>query len=883
MNKKILVVIFCCIFCNEMGLCNHLKGGWIQYEYISTDSVAQKNKYKITVRQYLSCSSVGAQIDQQIYLGIFDGSNNNLLQNITVPLTFTDRPSITTFDPCINPTPTPGAVCYRIDTYITTVDLAFNNAGYFLAVQRCCRIAGIINVVGSSTVGVTYFNSIPSNILGSNYSHNSSPVFQQKDTVIICHTTPFTFDFSATDIDSDSLAYVFCDGLEGGSAGNNGAQPNPPANPPYRSISYIQGFGGTFPMGSSVSIDNKTGLISGVAPAQTGDYVIAVCVLEYRNGINIGITKKEIHINVANCQLSAAKLNPTYITCNGFNLQFQNESSAAGITSYKWYFGDGSSDTVPTPQHTYSDTGVYNLRLVVATAGGCSDSANAVVRIFPGFVPNFKVTGSCFQNPFQFQNTTFAQYGIVDSVFWNFGETTVTTDTSTLKNPNYTYPTPGNRTVYLYARSSKGCEDTVTKVVNVLDKPSIVLAFRDTLICSIDTVPLKATSNGTSFSWSPNYNILNRNSLTPLTFPKDTTTYVLTATDNGCINKDSVTINVLDFITVDAGLDANICLTDTFTMQTNSYALSYLWTPAATLVDSTVKYPKAIPTNAVTKYYVKANLGKCQDRDSITLFAYPYPKAQAFTDTSICRTQSVQINGVYQGETFNWSPSNSLSNPLSTNPIATPDSTTDYIFTVQNLSGCLKKVTDTVSVNVVQPYIVNAGNDTTVVINQPLQLFAKLLNNSDKSFVWTSNPSFAISSLNDLTIQNPTAIFLTNFDSVYLIVTTYTKEGCSATDKLKITVFKTLPEIFVPSAFTPNGDGRNDVIKPLPVGVTKLDFFNVYNRAGQLVFTTSQVGAGWDGRIRGKLQDSGTFVYTVQGVDYLGKTITKNGTIVLIR
>ena len=884
MNK--LIPIFLCIFLlnDNFSFGAHLKGGWIQYEYISTDSLAKTNSYKITVRQYLSCSSTGGQIDQQIYLGIFDGGSNSLFQNLTVPLSFTTQPSITTFDPCISPTPSPGSVCYRIDAYVVTVNLPFNTVGYTLAVQRCCRIAGIINVANSSTVGVTYSNFIPSNILGQNYSNNSTPFFQQKDTVIVCHNTPFSFDFSATDVDGDSLSYVFCEGLTGGGAGGAGqAQPNPPANPPYSGFGYTQGFDGSYPLGLNVTVNPKTGILSGIAPSVTGDYVVAVCAIEYRNGVQIGRTKKEIHINVANCQLSAAKLNPTYITCDGFSLQFQNESSAAGITSYKWFFGDGTFDTVPTPLHQYQDTGVYNLRLIVGTAGGCQDSAKAVVRIFPGFVPKFNVTGYCFQNPFLFQNTTFAQYGIVDSVFWDFGETTLTTDTSTLKNPSYTYLTPGSRKVILYARSSKGCEDTVSKVVQVLDKPSIVLAFRDTLICSIDTVPLKATSNGTTFSWSPNYNILNRNTLNPLAFPKDTTVYVLTVTDNGCINKDSVKINVLDFITVDAGPNVNICLTDTFKMLTNSYALSYVWMPSATLNDSTLKFPLAVPTQPITKYYVKANLGKCQDRDSITIFTFPYPVAQAFTDTSICRTQSVPIKGIYQGETFNWTPSNSLSNPFSTNPIATPDSTTNFIFTVQNLSGCLKAVRDTVTVNVIQPFTVNAGSDTTIVIGQPLQLNAFVNDNSNKSFLWSSLPAFAATGLNDLNIQNPIANFQTNFDSIILMVNSFTKEGCFATDFLKVIVFKTAPDIFIPSAFTPNSDGRNDVIKPIPVGITKLDYFNVYNRLGNLVFTTTQVGAGWDGRIRGKLQESGTFVYTVQGVDYLGKTITKKGTIVLIR
>lgn len=162
------------------------------------------------------------------------------------------------------------------------------------------------------------------------------------------------------------------------------------------------------------------------------------------------------------------------------------------------------------------------------------------------------------------------------------------------------------------------------------------------------------------FKWyylflSPNAFILNPNSSNPKVFPKDTTLYILTVTDKGCINRDTVRVNVLDFITVDAGSNANVCLTDAYKMKTISYALGYRWTPSLTLDDSTQKFPIATPTATRTKYYVTANLGKCQDRDSITLFTFPYPVAKASADTSICFGQSVQISGVNISDIFYWS------------------------------------------------------------------------------------------------------------------------------------------------------------------------------------------------------------------------------------
>ncbi len=892
MMKYFAFTVLLFISFSNLGFAKHLKGGWIQYEYISTNTAAQTNKYKITVHQYMSCSSTGGQIDPEVYLGIFDSWTNLLVQNLTIKMTDSTTLSITTFNPCITPTPQVGDVCYKILSYDTTVDLPFKDAGYILAVQRCCRIGGIVNLVSSADLGVTYYNKIPGKILGIDYSNNTSPVFQQRDTVIVCHNTPFTFDFSATDKDADSLSYVFCNGLTGGSSDPsdpNAAKPNPAANPPYQSINYSLGFDGTYPMSVAVKIDPKTGLISGIAPPTTGDYAVSVCVLEYRNGVLIGTNKKEIHINVANCQLSAAELKPTYVTCNGYTLNFENLSTATNIVSYLWDFGvpntTTDTSTNPTPTYTYPnppDTGTYTLKLLVRSAG-CADSATSKVKIFPGFVPDFSVNGYCYQNSFNFNNTTFAQYGFVDSVHWDFGEISLNDDTSILKNPIYKYLTPGNRTVFFYAHSSKGCEDTLSKIITVLDKPTIILPFKDTLICSIDTLQLQSSSNGVSYSWSPNLDISNTNIPNPLVYPNDTVTYILTVTDHGCINSDTIKVNVLDFITVDAGPNANVCLTDTFKMQTNSHALSYVWTPALTLNDSTLKYPLAVPTQAVTKYYVKANLGKCQDRDSVTLFTFPYPTAKASVDTSICLSQTVKLTGNFTGNVFHWSPGNSLSDSTLLSPIAKPNTTTTYIFTAQYSAGCLKAVSDSVTVTVVQPFTVYAGRDTSIVYGQPLQLLALVSPLENKFFHWTSIPSSSIKYLSDVNIQDPVATFPSYIDSVRYIVRAFTKEQCQDYDTIKIKIFKTSPDIFVPDAFTPNGDGINDVIRPIPVGITKLDYFNIYNRWGELIFTTSQIGKGWDGDVNGKQQASGTFIYTVKGSDYLGKIITKKGTVVLIR
>ena len=90
-------------------------------------------------------------------------------------------------------------------------------------------------------------------------------------------------------------------------------------------------------------------------------------------------------------------------------------------------------------------------------------------------------------------------------------------------------------------------------------------------------------------------------------------------------------------------------------------------------------------------------------------------------------------------------------------------------------------------------------------------------------------------------------------------------------------------DILVPSAFSPNGDGQNDILIPIVLGIQKFGYFIVLNRWGQVVFETREMGKGWDGNYRSNPQPMDTYSWVVEGVDFLGKTIKKNGGALLVR
>jgi gliding motility-associated-like protein len=182
------------------------------------------------------------------------------------------------------------------------------------------------------------------------------------------------------------------------------------------------------------------------------------------------------------------------------------------------------------------------------------------------------------------------------------------------------------------------------------------------------------------------------------------------------------------------------------------------------------------------------------------------------------------------------------------------------------VNGCsAPRVTHIISIYQTHAY---AGADTTIATGQSLQLHAT----GGERYQW-SPPSF----LSDPTRADPLA---TPDADIRYILTAYTPVGCPSYDSINIRVFKG-PEIYVPTGFTPNGDGLNDVLHVIPIGVT-LDHFRVFNRWGQLVFETHDASKGWDGFVKGYL-NPGNYAWDVAGRDYNGNLIRKTGLVTLIR
>ena len=351
--------------------------------------------------------------------------------------------------------------------------------------------------------------------------------------------------------------------------------------------------------------------------------------------------------------------------------------------------------------------------------------------------------------------------------------------------------------------------------------------------------------------------------------------YTITVKDNNnCSAFQNVFIPLDNVVTLEAGLDKTICEGKSIQLITLSNANSFIWSPAVALNNTSLQSPVANPVTTI-KYYVTATTGICNRFDSVTVFVNAAPTPNAGPDSSICFGKNIQLSGS-GGVSYFWSPSSSLNNNRIQNPttINLPGTIT-YALHVVDANGCNSLKKDEVVITVTRQAIVDAGRDTVLAIGQALQLNAGDINQVGfNQYEWL--PYYGLS--NPL-IAAPIAVL--DKDITYTI-TARTALGCLATDKIKIQVYKG-PDIYVPNAFTPNRDSRNDILKAIPVGIKDFHYFRIYDRWGSLIFSTTNPANGWDGRIKGAEQPTATYVWMAEGIDYTGKYVRRKGSVIIIK
>ncbi len=490
--KKLLLFISVLLVSNSIQA-SHLIGGDLSYSYLGS------NKYRIQLQIFRDCNDP-RDFDNPASITVYE-SNGKLIVNRLVRLSSRNKTGANLPNPCLIPPP---GVCVETGIYIDTVLLPNSIYGYDIAYESCCHNNSVLNIKYPNVTGMTMTSHIPSTNLAT---YNSSAQFILSAPVFICVSSPFTYDFSATDNDGDSLVYNLCtpfDGLTG----------NPANPPPYTNIVWAAGYSATNPIPTifGVTLNQKTGELS-FTPTMIGQFEICVCVEEYRNGNLINTTRRELQLNTVPCETISSIPSQT-IFCNGLTVDFQNTSTNA--TFFFWNFGAPTlSDTshLVSPSYTYADTGKYKVMLVAINNNGkCRDTAYTTFQIYPKLAPTIPASYTqCFnKNNFSFQLS--GVYSPSATFNWNFGNHSAPNH-STLSHPNnIIFDTLGTHTFSVIV-SENGCSDTLSSSVKLIQNPIASFYSADTVGCPAFFVSFVNTSTlqtPLKYNWS----IENKNDTT---------------------------------------------------------------------------------------------------------------------------------------------------------------------------------------------------------------------------------------------------------------------------------------------------------------------------------------------------------------------------------
>lgn len=620
--------------------------------------------------------------------------------------------------------------------------------------------------------------------------------------------------------------------------------------------------------------DGATSTLTNPTHAYTvnGSYTVRLTVTDSHGCTDVANYPAYI---VASNPVANFTMSDSVSVCPPLFVSFNNLST--GATTYNWDLGDGGTSAVFAPSNMYISPGLYNVILIATNPYGCKDTVQKPINIY-GYAGAF--TYSPLQGCAPFAVHFTASLSNVPFITWDFSDG-VTSAVSFTDTITHIYTTPGAYVPKLLLSDNTGCQSSSvgldTIKVDALDvkfgtEPSPVclgmdFTFHDSSTwywSPVDTW-LWTYDGQTSTSSSPSYNIS-----TPGTYP-----ITLTVTNGWGCTGTATSEQVIDPPPhVTASGDTTVCVGDPATLFGYG-AVTYTWSPGATLSCTACNPTYATPPTETTYTVTGADAHGCKDSTTVTVKLRTHTIAHAWGDTAVCYGVPVFLHDT-GGSTYEWIPGTGLSSNTIGDPIATPPYTIIYT-AIARLGSCIPD-TNQVTVVVYPQPTVDAGPDQRVLAGSTAQINA--VGTDVATWAWTP-----METLSCADCQNPVAS-MTMTTTYYVDVAS--DHGCRASDSVRILVYCDNSMVFVPNAFTPNNDGKNDVFYPRGQGMKEVKTFRVYNRWGELLFERENIALndeqyGWDGSYKGSTPKPDVYVYIIEGVCFTGESVMIKGDVTIIR
>lgn len=830
MRLKFAIVLFLLTVIKTNA--THIVGGDFYYKFKGG------NIYEITLKLYIDCYNGNKEAiasDETGIISIYDGSTYKSLQQLEITRTGPIHLFGTAYK-CVN---MPGDVCVDQYNYTFDVELPKRKGGYIIAYERCCRNNSINNLYDPGGTGATYWVQIPDRSL---VDVDNSPIFKKFPPIFICKDFPFVFDHSATDADGDSLSYM----LYHPYLGADKASPAPgkqgqvdPHPPPFKNVYWQSGYSTADMMHGNpiLQIDELSGELS-VTPSEKGQFVCGVKVQEWRKINNqwilIGETLRDYQFNVIDCDaVAVANFKPT-IWCSD-TVFFTDKS--IGATRVSWEFGDPASgfdnnaSQLRNPVHVFSKGGDFYVKQT-AWNTACNDeyTLKVKVRVKKGFD-----IGKDRMYCSSFKQTLYVPWNDFNSIEWSTGDKTATI----LVQKAGTY----------WVKAVYG-DCVIRDTIKIGSEPVNFTGPRDSLFCEkVDAiVEFKNLSPGTKILW---LNLADTGTRVRITKEGR---FIAHLYNKYCSKSDSVNL-VLAKITPNLGPDLFICNNFLRTLDAGAQpaGTTYKWQDSST--------SRTYTTDRPGKYWVKTQLKHCSKFDEMGIenskVIVDLGADLHFCDSVHFLADAGPANN-NQPTQYQWNNGDQSQTCL----IRTPGK---HWVTKSDSFGCLNS--DTVVMSMTYSPMIDIGKDTTICLRSPIRLTT---GGNFNSYLWQDG-------------LNQRERFVEHA-GVYSVVVV-DEAGCKGYDTITVkTDPNKLPNIlYIPNAFTPNGDGLNDVFPfEMPVVYNQYNL-KVFTRWGEKIYDSDTTHKPWDGTNLSNPDQLDAYIWMVSYMACDGKRKTDKGTITIIR
>jgi gliding motility-associated-like protein len=391
-------------------------------------------------------------------------------------------------------------------------------------------------------------------------------------------------------------------------------------------------------------------------------------------------------------------------------------------------------------------------------------------------------------------------------------------------------------------KDANGCITKNMVQVTAPPNPKVFLG-NDTTICNGQTLLLTTPQ-------LVNYQYLwQDNSISNSYLVNNPGNYSVKVTNQfNCSVSDSITIAYRALPVFYLGNDTSICNRQSLLLQPVPLAQgNYLWNTGNT--------SSSLNINSGGLYWLQVSDSGCVKSDSISITYKSNPVINIGNDTTLCTGSTLTLNAVNNNATYLWQDGSTQPTFIVTNPGA-------YSVTV-SLNGC--DTSGGININYLSKPILNLGPDTTLCMTENLLLDVTY---PQSTYLWQDGSQLAHY---DVTQAGTYSVGVTNTCGTTNASINVTYENCAC-------------KFYVPTAFSPNGDGKNDLFKPGYECLFSNYEMKIYNRWGQLVFASQNASMGWDGNYKNEQQPVDIYIWVMEYKDNLtGKDIRKNGVVMLIR